>query len=69
MRKLSLFLTILVLACSLPTARAIESLQATKSNSFKPITMAASRPTFLIPPDSPLVRNEHPRLDHEQGRS
>ncbi len=43
-------------------AVAAERLRATLPDSFKPITLEANQPLFHIPPDSPLARNEHPRL-------
>ena len=60
--------TIVLLACSVSTALAAERLRATDPKSaFKPITMEAGRPTFFIPPDSALARNEHPRLLLSKG--
>ncbi|MFI5381346.1 MAG: heparinase II/III family protein [Tepidisphaerales bacterium] len=60
MRILNACLLMWFLAC--PVCPAAEGLRATRPDSFKPITTEAGRPTFVIPPDSPLARNEHPRM-------
>jgi len=43
-------------------ASALEELLVTKPDAFRPITVADGRPQFVIPPESRLARNEHPRF-------
>jgi len=52
----------LLFACLGSSAVAADGLRATRHDSFKAITLEAGRPKFYIPPDSPLARNEHPRM-------
>lgn len=51
-----------LLAWIAPLAVSLEGLRATRPGSFRPVTLNEGQPAFLIPPDSSLTNNEHPRL-------
>jgi len=57
-----LALVVLALPAAAPVAGAAERLVAVSGEGLKPVTTAEGRPKFDIPADSPLARNEHPRL-------
>lgn len=58
----ALIVVVVILARAVSTAQAVEGLRAVRPDAFKPVTTEAGRPKFHIPPDSPLARNERPRL-------
>lgn len=55
-------LTVALTACFAPMVVAADGLRATQTGAFRPIALEAGRPKFEIPADSPLARNQHPRL-------